>query len=84
MRPFLRAKIIKSYVYLSVILWYPTLQVSSVHFTVLFSGFFNRVFIPQCIKPLQYLHCLGFFRVLYWLVANYILTYCLEIQQIFS
>ena len=39
-RPFLRAKIIKSYVYLSVILWYPTLQVSFALFTVLNSRFF--------------------------------------------
>ena len=58
MRPFLRAKIIKSYVDLSVILWYPTLQVSFVLFTLLYSGFLSGIPSPkhsQCIKPLQYL-----------------------------
>ena len=44
--PFLRAKIIKSYVYLSVILWYPTLQVYFALFTVLNSSFFCRLFLP--------------------------------------
>ena len=47
-----------SYVYLSVILWYPTLQVSFALFTVL-NSIFCQLFHPpkhsKCIKPLQYL-----------------------------
>ena len=83
MRPFLRAKITKSYVYLSVILWYPTLQVSFVLFTLLYSSFFVGYSIPkhsQCIKPLHYLCWPCFWQVFYWLAANYILTYFPEIQ----
>ena len=56
--PVLRAKIIKSYVYLSVILWSPTPQVSFALFTVLNFGFFVSYCFPkhsQRIKPLQYL-----------------------------
>ena len=83
--PFLRAKIIKSYVYLSVILWYPTLQVFSGQFTV-----FDSIFMPfipspnhsQCIKPLQYLLAV-FLQSFYWLAPYYILTYFPEIQKIF-
>ena len=52
-RPFLRAKIIKSYVYLSVILWYPTLQVSSGQFTVFDSSFYAVYSIPQTFKVYQ-------------------------------
>ena len=53
MRPFLRAKIIKSYVYLSVILWYPTLQVSSGQFTVFDSIFYAIYSIPQSFTVYQ-------------------------------
>ena len=66
------AKIIKSYVYLSVILWYPTLQVSSGQFTVFDSIF--MLFIPspkhsQCIKPWQYLSWL-YFLTKFWLLGS--------------
>ena len=53
MRPFLRAKIIKSYIYLSFILWYPSPQVSFALFTVLNSGFFVRYSIPQTFAVYQ-------------------------------
>ena len=53
MGPFLRAKIIKSYVYFSVILWYPTLQVSSVQFTVLFIRLFIEYSFPQTFRVYQ-------------------------------
>ena len=67
--PFLRAKIIKSYVYLSVILWNPTLQVYSGQFTVFDSIFMLFISSPnhsQCIKPLQYLSW-PYFLVKFWL-----------------
>ena len=51
--PFLRAKIIKSYVYLSVILWYPNLQVSSVQFSIFFIGLFIKYSIPQTFTVYQ-------------------------------
>ena len=53
MRPFLRAKIIKSCVYLSVILWYPTPQVSFALFTVLNSVFFCQLFLPPNIHSVS-------------------------------
>ena len=61
---------------LSVILWYPTLQVSFALFTVLNSGFFVSHSIPQNIHSVSnpcniYWPC--FWRVFYWLAANYIL-----------
>ena len=79
--PFLRAKIIKCYVYLFVILWYPTLQVSFALFTVLNSSFLSV--IPslkhsQCIKPLQYL-CWPCFLASFLLACNFPV-----IQKIFS
>ena len=51
--PLVRAKIIKSYVHLSVILWYPNLQVSSVQFTILFIGLFIKYSIPQNIHSVS-------------------------------
>ena len=45
--PFLWAKIIKSYVYLSVILWYSTLQISSGQFTVFDPIFYAVYSMPQ-------------------------------------
>ena len=51
--PFLRAKIIKSYVYLSVILWYPTLQISFALSTVLNSSFFVGYSFPQTFTVYQ-------------------------------
>ena len=53
MGPFLRAIIIKNYVYLFVILWYPTLQVSFIVFTVLYSSFFVNYSIPQTFTVYQ-------------------------------
>ena len=53
MRPILRVKIIKSDVYLSVILWYPTIQVSFALFTVLNSGYFVNSSIPQTFTVYQ-------------------------------
>ena len=53
MRPFLRAKIIKSYVYLSVIFWYPNLQDSSVQFSVFVTGLFIEFSIPQTFTVYQ-------------------------------
>ena len=53
MRPFLRVKIIKSYVYFSVILWYPNLQVSSVQFTVVLFKFLIKHLIPQTFTVYQ-------------------------------
>ena len=50
---FLRAKVIKSYVYLSVILWYPTLQVSFALFTILNSIFFVGYSFPQTFTVYQ-------------------------------
>ena len=68
MRPFLRAKIIRSYVYLSVIPWYPTLQVSFVLFTVLYSSFFIKYSIPQTFTVYQILaiSLLAMFLVSFW------------------
>ena len=51
MRPFF--KIIKSYVYLLVILWYPTLQVSFSLFTLLNSSFFCQLFLPPNIHSVS-------------------------------
>ena len=83
---FLRAKIIKSYVYLSVILWYPTLQVSPGQFTVFDSVFYAMYSSPQTFTVYQTLaiFLLAIFcSVFYWLAANYIGTYFPEIQEIF-
>ena len=77
-RPFLRAKIIKSYVYLSVILWYPTLQVSFVLFTVMNSGFIVGYSIPQTFtvyQTLQYLCWPCFGKFLGFLGLNSILCW---------
>ena len=86
MRPFLRAKIIKSYVFLSVILWCPNLQVTSVQFSVFVIRLFIEYSIPQTFSVSNPCNIsLGHFLVsFYWLAANYILTYFPEIQQIFS
>ena len=51
--PFLRAKIIKSYVYLSVILWVSTLQVSFALFTVLNYGFLLGIPSPKTFTVYQ-------------------------------
>ena len=51
--PFLRAKIIKSYVYLSVFPWYSTPQVSFALFTVLNSSFFCQLFHPSNIHSVS-------------------------------
>ena len=51
--PLLRTKIIICYVYLSVILWYPTLQVSFALFTVLNSSFFVGYSFPQTFTVYQ-------------------------------
>ena len=53
MRSFFRAKIFKSYVYLSVILWYPNLQISSVQFSEFFVRLFIEYSIPQTFRVYQ-------------------------------
>ena len=75
-RPFLRAKIIKNYVYLSVMLWYRTLQVSFVLFTVLNSSFFVGYSLPNTFTVYQTIAIsllAVFLATFYWLAANYIL-----------
>ena len=71
----------------SASLWYRNLQVSSVQFTGVFIGLFIDYSFPQTFTVCQNfaIYLLAVFLLsFYWLAANYILTYCTEIQQIFS
>ena len=72
MRPFIGPKIIKSYVYFSVILWYPNLQVSSVQFTVFFIWLLNEYFFPQTYTVYQNIAI----SLLAMLLVSYLLACC--------
>ena len=76
---------IKSYVYLSVILWYPNLQISSVQFTVLFVRLFIEYSIPQTFTVYQTLaiSLLAMFFVKFSSLFGHNSTFCWVGEQFY-